>query len=147
VDYALRRKLLDSLSSATPKELLKDWESGRIKLFVIQKLLQLRRDHPHLLSEGNYEPLETSGAHADRLIAFIREHGGDSIVTIVPRLTGALGFPPIAATWRDTRVHLPTGRWQDVFTGHTLESDGGTRLAEALADFPVAVLVRKSAAQ
>ena len=45
VDYDLRRQMLKSLSSATPGELMQTWPDGRIKMFLTQRLLRLRRGH------------------------------------------------------------------------------------------------------
>jgi (1->4)-alpha-D-glucan 1-alpha-D-glucosylmutase len=67
VDYDERRRLLGSLSAASPAELLRDWPSGRIKLFVMQTLLSLRRDRPDSFSEGTYE--------TDRGFRFIMPNG------------------------------------------------------------------------
>src|SRR5438094_6126118 len=42
VDYAHRREMLDALPGATPDELKEKWLDGRIKLFLTQRVLQLR---------------------------------------------------------------------------------------------------------
>ena len=59
VDYDLREKLLDELQAnpPTPEDLLENWRDGRIKLFVIQHLLRLRRSYPDLFQQGGYTPL------------------------------------------------------------------------------------------
>ena len=61
VDYARRRKLLDSLTGATPEELLQNWPDGRIKLFLTQRLLRFRRDHAGAVPAG-----KISAAHGHR---------------------------------------------------------------------------------
>ncbi len=142
VDYAHRQRLLASLDGVRPAELLADWRSGRIKLFVLQSLLRLRAEVPACFGESSYRPLEISGAHADRIVAFERAGSGNAIAVIVPRTVGALAFPAIGEVWQDTAVALAAGRWRDVFTDRQVESSGQVRAAEVLADFPVACLVR-----
>ena len=73
VDYDLRRKLLCGLKNATAQELLGNWPDGRIKLMVTRRLLHLRRAHAEFFRQGNYIPLQTSGAFADSAVAFMRE--------------------------------------------------------------------------
>ncbi len=80
VDYQLRRAMLDALPEATPEEMLRAWPDGRIKLFVTQRLLRLRRDHPDLFLHGSYVPLAVTGTHADSCVAFAREHAGTWLV-------------------------------------------------------------------
>lgn len=144
VDYAARRESLEALASASPHELLTSWRDGRIKLFLIRTLLQLRRRQPVLFSSGSYEPLTTSGRHADRCLAFHRGISGAGMVVVVPRLTRPLGFPPVGECWEDTLLHLPdppAGAWRDVFTGETVSGAGTAKLADLFAGLPFAVLV------
>ena len=85
VDYERRRRMLRDLRSAaeTPggdlRELARDLvaakEDGRIKLFVTYRTLQCRRDHPGLLSAGEYIPLAAEGSKAAHLFAFARGRG------------------------------------------------------------------------
>ncbi|HSV62029.1 MAG TPA: malto-oligosyltrehalose synthase, partial [Chthoniobacterales bacterium] len=61
VDYKRRAEMLDSLTGTAPEELLQSWPDGRIKLFLTQRLLRLRRDHAALFQQGKYMPLTASG--------------------------------------------------------------------------------------
>ena len=75
------------------------------------------------------------------------EHArGDEAAVVVPRLViGLYGDRPGRAdAWADTEVRLPEGRWCEELTGRP-ERGGARRLAEILAGFPVALLVRDSA--
>jgi (1->4)-alpha-D-glucan 1-alpha-D-glucosylmutase len=144
VDYQLRRAMLDALANATPEEMLRAWPDGRIKLFVTQRLLCLRRDHPELFRQGSYVPLTVTGAHADSCVAFAREHASAWLVVVVPRVSSRVGFPPLGTLWQDTSVELPEvaalGGATDVFTGRELRLEGRTlKVAEAMATFPLAV--------
>ncbi len=143
VDYTHRQRLLASLADASPAELLADWPSGRIKLFVIQRLLALRREHPDLFQQGSYAPVAVSGMHATRIVAFLREHEEQAVLVLTPRLSRPLGFPPLAEVWQDTTVETIPGAWRDIFTGARHEPGDHTSVAEIFAHFPVACLVRE----
>lgn len=137
-------------------ELLRDWTDGTVKLFVVWRLLSLRRARPALFRRASYVPVEAEGSLADNLCAFIRGDGDTQVLTIAPRLTASTGEWPVGeAIWGDTVLALPTPApetpWEDVFTGRRLSAEdgpeGGRRLLarDALADFPVAVLVQQPA--
>ncbi len=143
VDYAQRRRMLESLSAASPKELLRSWPDGRIKLFLMHRLLHLRRKHAELFGSGSYLPLQTSGVFEDFCVAFAREFEAQWIVVIAPRLSSRVGFPPIGERWQDTAVQLPEfpldgGR--EIFSGRSLLANERTlKVAEAMATLPFAV--------
>jgi (1->4)-alpha-D-glucan 1-alpha-D-glucosylmutase len=146
VDYAVRQQALDALAGVSPEELLAHWRDGRIKLFVSQRLLQLRRSYPALFTTGSYESLEAQGAHAERCLAFHRATTEAEMVVVVPRMTRALGFPPVGACWKDTALSLPpapfSGGWRDVFTGTEYAGEvSSLPLGDLLAVLPFAVLV------
>jgi len=144
VDYQRRGEMLDSLTGATPEELLQHWPDGRIKLFLTQRLLRFRRDHAALFQEGKYLPLNVSGTFADCCVAFVREHEGEWIAVVVPRLSSRVGFPPVGDRWKDTIIDLPQSFSQagakEMFTGRDLRADdAGIRVSEAMASLPFAV--------
>jgi (1->4)-alpha-D-glucan 1-alpha-D-glucosylmutase len=132
------------LTSAAPEELLQNWPDGRIKLFLTQRLLRFRRDHAALFQQGKYLPLSASETFADCCVAFVREHEGEWLAVVVPRLSSRVGFPPIGDRWKDTIVHLPQSLRREgakeMFTGRDLRSDdAGIRVSEAMASLPFAV--------
>jgi (1->4)-alpha-D-glucan 1-alpha-D-glucosylmutase len=167
VDYALRQRLLTDLQGrlAAPEadrralcqELLADTADGRIKLYIIQAALSLRRDQPDLFANGGYRGLEARGDRWHHVCAMAREGTATSLIALAPRLTAKLTSgaerPPIGQDiWHDTWLTLPdayAGRhYRDAFTGQTVavgERDGVPCLAVAdlLADFPVALLVQE----
>ncbi|WBQ04771.1 malto-oligosyltrehalose synthase [Kribbella sp. CA-293567] len=126
VDYGRRIERLARLDAgARPHGLAEE------KLLVTAKALRLRRQNAEAFA-GSYKPLPTSSGHA---VAFCR---GDSVVTVATRLPVALHR---LGGWGDSTVVLPEGDWQDVLTGRSVGS-GATRIAELLADLPVALLAR-----
>src|SRR5215213_4931879 len=123
--------MLDGLTNSVPEELFGSWPDGRIKLFLITRVLHFRREHPELFLHGNYEPLVVTGTHAESVLAFAREHDGERIVVIAPRLSSRVGFPAIGERWQDTSVQLPNGQSaRDLFTGR--EVTGTVALRDAL---------------
>ena len=142
VDYGLRRSLLASLQNLSPVELLKDWKSGRIKLFILQRLLIFRRDHADFFRIGAYQPIIVTGTHAQKIIAFERRSDTERLVAIVPRFTSSLGFAPIAGIWEDTKLNLQgpgSASWTNLLTGEGLMNDDG-KISHFLATLPFAVL-------
>ncbi|KAJ3049612.1 hypothetical protein HK097_009419, partial [Rhizophlyctis rosea] len=83
VDYTSRRHLLDELDREFGSAIINDSKtnhlpqidaSGRAKLFVVSRLLRLRRDRPDLfVGDGaSYTPLTVSGEEERRVLAFGR---------------------------------------------------------------------------
>jgi (1->4)-alpha-D-glucan 1-alpha-D-glucosylmutase len=166
VDFGLRRRRLEGLRQgeekagplALARELAADMRDGRIKLYLIRQALRLRSGERELFEGGSYLPLEVRGERADHVCAFERSLGERSVIVVAPRFFTRLvrepGELPLGQeVWQGTRIVLPPeaegGRYRNVFTGEILASErqeGGGRLylAEALADFPVALLERLS---
>ena len=151
VDFGLRRQLLDSDTSRDAADLLADWRSGAIKLSIVLKALQARAEQPTLFTTGNYASLDTGGAQKGSILASLRSDGTQAAITIVPIRASTLlsghDQPQVAPeSWGDTYLTLPPERagrqWRNVFTGETISATNGRlRIAEILAQFPVALLV------
>jgi maltooligosyltrehalose synthase len=58
VDWEMRRILLHEIAGASLGDLAANWQDGREKLFISYRLLELRRRHPALFAEGDYQPIE-----------------------------------------------------------------------------------------
>ncbi|HEX7114450.1 MAG TPA: malto-oligosyltrehalose synthase [Steroidobacter sp.] len=155
VDFERAQRELEALSEPgrSPRQLLEEGDGGRAKLYVTWKLLDFRRREPALFASGEYQPLEIEGSAREHVLAFARTHEGRSCIVLVPRWTarllkGVTRLPCGEAVWGETRVVLgdvPVGAATDLFTGREVEAhsaEGGRylRVAEVLADFPVAVL-------
>lgn len=170
VDFGRRQTTLDSLltlaaqpprqRSAGVRALCETLEDGRAKLLVTHSALALRQRWPEVFQQGEYLPLTVRGKHAAHLCAFARTAGGRIVITLAPRyfarLVGEGDTLPLGkAVWRDTVVELPL-RLRDTqygcaFTGNTLptlrgQSGGSLLVADALADFPLALLIGETGA-
>ena len=133
---------------------------GRIKLYVIWRMLQLRREKASLCTAGRYVALEASGSKKDHLCAFARKSPQAAILVVVPRLVAGLvgesDGPPIGPeVWGDTSLQIPQqcrgGSFRNILTGEEIDgssvfadasSPGRLSIATVLGSFPVAVLQR-----
>jgi (1->4)-alpha-D-glucan 1-alpha-D-glucosylmutase len=142
VDWSGREELLATMKALSWRELLRRWRTGAIKLRLTHELLQFRQRHLALFQQGDYEPLEAQGRFADRLVIFQRRLGSKTILVVVPRLTAAMGCPPLGLVWEDTLLELPSARarWADVLTQREFEPGQPLPVAELLHDLPFAVL-------
>jgi (1->4)-alpha-D-glucan 1-alpha-D-glucosylmutase len=143
VDFAMRQQRLDAIENAKPAELLEHWRDGRIKLWVIHRLLSLRRQHQALFAKGSYAGISVQGMFAEKLVAFERRSGNSAMLVVVPRHTAALGFPPLGAVWKDTQLPSAPATstvWRDVFTGRQHEG-APLQAGDLLATLPFTVLL------
>jgi (1->4)-alpha-D-glucan 1-alpha-D-glucosylmutase len=142
VDWRQHRNLLAALDNVEPTSLAADWHDGREKLFLASRLLRLRREHPALFTEGDYQSLSAEGGRAnDYLVAFARSHDGTTLVVAAPRLVHHL-YNNGDAGWGATALPLPhQGAWRDVMSGRTREVSGRMAATELFGEFPVAVLL------
>jgi (1->4)-alpha-D-glucan 1-alpha-D-glucosylmutase len=144
VDYSERRRLLASLPHAEPRELLQDWQSGRIKLFVIQRLLTFRAENQPLFLESSYQEVPIAGEHSHCLIAFERRFNSQRLLVIVPRLTYSVGPWPTGDIWKASvltgAMPRETQSWHDVLLQRPIALGDRVSLATLLSDLPFAVL-------
>lgn len=140
VDHRTRAELLGRLEAGwmPPVD-----TTGAAKLHLVRTCLHTRRD----LDPRGYTPLHAEGPAHRHALAFARSsadaHTPDLAVvgTRLPLTLERTGG------WDDTVLPLPPGPWTDRLTGEPVpptRADGATRprLADLLARYPVAVLVR-----
>jgi (1->4)-alpha-D-glucan 1-alpha-D-glucosylmutase len=163
VDYPARVRMLKELAKRTPSarlasDLTAGAADGRIKLYLTARVLRFRAEHPGLFAHGAYLPLAAEGERANHAFAFARELGDQQIIVIAPRLIdsllrGDLAAPVGSAAWGGTAIRLPDSvggvRYRNLFTGEQIspgtdQEPATLALADALAEFPVALLVRNT---
>ena len=136
VDFELRWELLRQCRSMPAHEALQDWDSGLPKLWLIARVLTLRRRLADCFGNASkYQPLVAQGAHLGNLLAFRR---GENLIAVVPRF-----HTTVNGDWGDTRLPLPRGIWKSCFTEATVE--GAVEPARLFAEFPVSLLHREDA--
>jgi malto-oligosyltrehalose synthase len=116
VDYQLTSRLLSNIDlRKTDAHLFVDlWESrysGKIKLWLVQKMLQLRAEEHMVFATGAYTPLDVKGKYKNDIIAYARQTERVVVVVVLPLHTAAIcaeqGCELNNVDWRDTVVTLP----------------------------------------
>jgi (1->4)-alpha-D-glucan 1-alpha-D-glucosylmutase len=144
----------EALTAAHERQLAQSlWETredGRVKLFLIHKGLQARRENRDLFETGGYLPASVAGSRAQHVVAFFRIGETEHALIVVPRFVTSLanpGTPPTGRPiWEDTRIDLPDGApalWRDAITGNTLHARNDIHVGDILTIFPVAILLGK----
>jgi len=149
VDFQARREAMQA--DNTPVALVRDWRDGRVKQALIARTLALRAEYSQLFHQGSYQPLEVVGKHAQRVLAFMREHEQQRAIVVVPIHAAGLlengAVPQVAASdWGDTRVSLPfaaeDGKFKGLFSSATVTPQRELMVSAALGDFPVNVFIQ-----
>ena len=152
VDYDLRAKYLEELISLEPlavaKSVTSDLGDGRVKLWTMHRVLQLRQQKQKVFEEGEYAPLYADGDKKENLIGFSRRNESDAVVVLLPRFSYSLmhckpGLP-IGDAWGKDAVQMEwlAGRkLRNSFTDEVVTVDGVGKLSlsTAFGVFPVAV--------
>jgi (1->4)-alpha-D-glucan 1-alpha-D-glucosylmutase len=134
VDFDARELALAAMRQMSVEQVWQRRADGFPKLWVIQKTLLIRKQHPELFgAQSSYDVVRLHGSKARHAVAF---HRRQEMVVIVPRLVMGL-----AGDWADTEIVLPEGEWKNEFTGELVKS-GAQKLAVLLNQFPVALLTR-----
>jgi (1->4)-alpha-D-glucan 1-alpha-D-glucosylmutase len=155
VDFKTRRLFLEDIKARSQQDILKlidgllsNKEDGRIKLFVIYRALQARRENRPVFQEGRYIRLKASGRLKDHIIAFARSHEKHWAITVAPRFFTPLigeGEAPLGQdVWDDTVVVLPGGApalWKDAMSDRVIKGRKDFPVGEALRCFPVSLLI------
>jgi (1->4)-alpha-D-glucan 1-alpha-D-glucosylmutase len=113
--------------------------NGYEKLFVTSKVLNFRKQHPALFTDGNYMPLQIAGA-SQQTLAYARNNGSDWVVIVIPL---AAAREKANNDLTDTYVLLPENspnQWTNVFTNTVIESDGKIFWTDAFKNFPLLLL-------
>ncbi len=150
VDYSLRMAYLEEMAGHTSQAdlspLWADRYTGKIKLRLLQVLLQLRKDAEELFLNGEYIGLEVKGVYRRHILAFARKYRDEWVVTAVPLyLAGAEGMHPSVITgfdWKDTHILLPVRervKWRNILASG--EGEGKeVKLNDIFSGLPLAVL-------
>ena len=131
VDLVHNFELLKQLKDKNCNEIMRELHTGLPKLYILKELLALRARVPAFNEPDSYRPLDVLGPYHDDLVAYMR---GKAVIVIVPcrQLTRK-------SLWDGTRMLVPDGQWQNIFTGQLINS-GSNKIKDLLKDFPVAVL-------
>lgn len=119
------------------------WTSGQLKQHVVAVLARYRQQEPALFLQGDYFPLETTGDHADKVIAFARLANGDAVIVAAPRLVfdeQKVGFTQPEGRFA-AQVLLPAPlahhTYRDLLSGREINVTGRLDLSTWPPDQPV----------
>jgi (1->4)-alpha-D-glucan 1-alpha-D-glucosylmutase len=124
-------------------ELKASYTDGRLKAFVLSRLLRLRAENPSLF-QSSYTPLDSG----ENCVAFGRGSSGAELLCAVARfpfrVTRGRAPWPVGNCWgaQELTGEAMQGRYRDVFTGRTFDAAGKLTLSELFRDLPIAVLTR-----
>ncbi|WP_231465124.1 malto-oligosyltrehalose synthase [Pedobacter sp. Leaf132] len=151
VDYESRISVFESINETMPiASLWAERATGKAKIGLSSRLLNIRKKYPKVFSQGDYIPLKTTGKYAAQLFAFARKWKNNWIITAVP-----LGLAKLAETsefkaedfdWSDTQIILPAGAplgWTDLLNGTDGHKDilnEGILAAQLFKKLPLAML-------
>ena len=152
IDFARRAAALDSIVNADSglalRNFVENWHDGCVKLYLIWKALRFRRDRDDLFREGEFVPLQSAGANAQNVTAFVRKQGTSWALAAVPRW---LSQVPTKANrefnWGDTRLTLPSDsptEWNSILTRKqlSLKNEAGEQhvmVSDLFREFPSCV--------
>jgi len=138
VDYGARMRALAGIRAreaeigpeALFSEVLERAEDGRVKLYLIFRVLNYRRKNRDIFDSGEYLPLDAKGPRSRHLCAFARRWAASSLIAVAARLIATLapeaeGSPLGEAAWLDTCLVLPEGsgsRLRNIINGQELEA-------------------------
>ena len=145
-------KLLQMRMRTPRRRTAGNWCDSRVKMHVLGRALAARRENPGLFLDGSYQPLESSGEHNERVLAFARQHCDDWAIAVTPRCVAAIQAPVLGSErgkfWKDTTLTLPgeaPQKWVNVLAGkHSPPISGASRrlfLSDVFESFPVAFLL------
>jgi len=148
VDFNKRMIYLKEIKEGILNDLIEQREDGRIKLYVVSRVLTTRKKHKEIFQEGCYVPLKAGGEFGNHVIAYGRQHESTWGIVIVPRfLTSLVRYEEVPTgenIWKDTYVEIPQSvlpRLRDVFTNQSIEAEKELIIHEVLNKFPVSLLV------
>lgn len=154
IDFSKRQHLLDEIgeSSFDFYQSLKTPEDGKIKLFITQQALRLRRELPELFSQGLYVPLKIEGKMQNNLLAFARVFKNEIVIVVSGRfftqfMKNFSCYKEGESPWEDIQIALPVEWGQleliNVFTGEVVKSSTAVSrilVKDLLKEFPLALL-------
>jgi malto-oligosyltrehalose synthase len=150
VSYRLRQSILKSFEDAGEDLLPSLWKeaSGTIKLWLIQKMLILRKADRNLFAEGDYIPLTVEGKYKEHVFAFARKFGNSIYLFALPLHTAALcneqkNFFKI--DWQDTCIVISKefNGFNDILSRRSIPKKEELQIKKLFQKFTVAILKGK----
>jgi malto-oligosyltrehalose synthase/4-alpha-glucanotransferase len=154
IDYSKLQNLLNEIVDDEKKPATEFvsalWQqrySGKIKLWLTNKLLNERKDNAELFEKGSYVPLQVEGTYKNHVLAFARKYQQQSFLVVVPihltTLCKSQNKNWNEIDWQDTMIiaqgYHPV-KWQNILTQTAAKDESGLNVQELFADLPFAIL-------
>ncbi|HEX8278705.1 MAG TPA: malto-oligosyltrehalose synthase, partial [Segetibacter sp.] len=157
VKYEERQQLMEELEAQGDEEhenlMHHLWEnrySAKIKLWLVQKLLNERKQNAEVFSRGDYIPLTIEGELKENVLAFARRHEHTWYVIAVPLHLASVCSQQekeiVSIDWYDTRIVLPgeaPAGYAHLFSEITGNHEKEIAVKEIFKSLPLAVLKLK----
>lgn len=104
------------------RNLLSRLDDGTIKMYLLQRVLNFRRENQALFNFGAYIPLTGMGKNSNHVISYAREYHDSRVIVVVPRFLSEICDTkkmPVGNVWKGTYVKLPKrfeGEYANIFT-------------------------------
>jgi (1->4)-alpha-D-glucan 1-alpha-D-glucosylmutase len=150
INYAARQSSLGAVKAMSSPGGIGDLVTGvNAKTWLTHRVLDARRSHAELFSEGSYLPLVVRGPRAGNLVAFERRLGDDRAIVVAPRLLGSILGKSAEQDWKETSIQLDDEKrpaLRCVLTGREpIICDGRIEAGESFAGIPFALLLSSRA--
>ena len=152
VDYGKRKTMLDELTDIEknkPGKLFGQLEEkrnqGLEKLYLIKKVLAVRKKFPDIFSQGAYIPLYAEG-DGSAVVCWCRKYNSKWMLILCPlQLVKRMDHKDfnMEHAYKNTRILLPADapiEWTNEITGEKFSFDKTLDVDEVLKTFPVALL-------
>ncbi len=157
VDYKKRQQWLFEIgdgmqenASAFISNLWQNKYNGKIKLWLVHTLLNLRKQNSKLFSHGEYIPIQVEGDYKDHLFAFARRYGQEAVIVAVPlhvsKIAAAQNVELQKIDWKHTHIVLPgnlSSEWIDIFSKKPIEISERIYVRDLFKNLPVAIMITK----
>ena len=146
VDFAAHAASFEP--DASGQELMVHWRDGRIKQWLVARLLQWRRMHTDLAVQGRYLPLASQSPV--RVLAYRRDSGTDAAIVLAPLHVAAFVDGATLAVNEDAFKNVvmtlpspPPGStsWKNLLTQETFSGSEPVPLADFFKILPFALLI------
>jgi (1->4)-alpha-D-glucan 1-alpha-D-glucosylmutase len=143
VDFTSRAGQLERFRELRPADLLESWRDGRIKQWLIARLLAERAADPDLFAYGDYTSSDWAAG-----VSFQRRHDGRELFVCVPTGTQLLqrdvldvDRPVVASSiWSEKKLTLKPGRWRNLLTGSAFAVEGAMACDDVADGLPWLIL-------
>jgi (1->4)-alpha-D-glucan 1-alpha-D-glucosylmutase len=153
IDFTIAKKYMAELKAAAEQGITAlysyikcEKQSAREKLFVTWKALQCRRERDAVFLHGSYIPVYASADCG--IIAYAREHNHQWVLVIAPvsdTLLSSKGKENLHNIYLQLPENAPS-KWNNEFTGETIDAFDQLPLQSVCSVFPVALLTGEAVA-